>query len=46
MKPDSQKYSQIASIKLEENAIYVHPVITDNRIYIKDKESLTLFTLK
>jgi outer membrane protein assembly factor BamB len=46
LKPDGEKYSQVASIKLEENSIYAHPVITDNRIYIKDKESLTLFTLK
>jgi len=46
LKPDGEKYSQVASIKLEENSIYAHPVVTDNRIYIKDKESLTLFTLK
>lgn len=45
LKPDGQKYNQVALIKLEENSIYAHPVLSDNRIYIKDKDSLTLFTL-
>ena len=46
LKPDGQKYSQVALIKLTETPIYAHPILSGNRIYIKDNESLTLFTVK
>ncbi len=45
LKPDGQKYNQVALIKLKENSIYAHPVLSGNRIFIKDHDSLTLFTL-
>jgi len=45
LRPDGQKYNQIALIKLIESSIYAHPILSGNRIYIKDKESLTLFTV-
>jgi outer membrane protein assembly factor BamB len=45
LKPDGQKYSQVALIKLTETPIYAHPILSGNRIYIKDNESLTLFTV-
>lgn len=45
LKPDGQKYNQVANYKLTETGIYAHPIITGNRIYIKDNENLTLFTL-
>ena len=45
LKPDGQKYNQVALIKLAETPIYAHPILSGNRIYIKDSESLTLFTV-
>jgi len=45
LKPDGQKYNQAALIKLTETPIYAHPILSGNRIYIKDSESLTLFTV-
>jgi len=45
LKPDGQKYNQVALIKLAESSIYAHPVLSGNRIFIKDNESLTLFTI-
>lgn len=45
LKPDGQKYSQVALIKLSETPIYAHPILSGNRIFIKDNESLTLFTV-
>jgi outer membrane protein assembly factor BamB len=45
VKPDGQKYNQVALIKLAESGIYAHPILSGNRIFIKDSESLTLFTL-
>ena len=44
LKPDGKAYSQIAMIKVSDNAIYAHPVLSGNRIYIKDNESLTAYT--
>ncbi len=45
LKPDRQKSNLIAQIKLSEIGIYAHPILSGNRIYIKDSESLTMFTL-
>ncbi len=45
LKPDGQKYNQVTLIKLTESSIYAHPILSGNRIFIKDNESLTLFTL-
>ncbi len=45
LKPDGQKYKPVALIKLTETPIYAHPILSGNRIYIKDSESLTLFTV-
>ena len=45
LKPDGHKYNQVTLIKLKEGSIYAHPVLSDDRIFIKDNESLTLFTL-
>jgi outer membrane protein assembly factor BamB len=43
-KPDGKSYSQLALIKVSENAVYAHPVLSGNRIFIKDSDSLILFT--
>lgn len=46
LKPDGQKYNQLAMIMLPETGIYSHPILSGDRIYIKDKENLTLYTVK
>jgi outer membrane protein assembly factor BamB len=46
LKPDGNAYSQIAAIKVSENTVYAQPILSGNRIYIKDNESLTTFTTK
>jgi outer membrane protein assembly factor BamB len=43
-KPDGKAYSQIVSIKVSDNAVYAQPVLSGNRIYIKDNDSLTMYT--
>jgi outer membrane protein assembly factor BamB len=45
LKPDGNAYSQLAVIKVSDNAVYAHPVLSGNRIFIKDNESLTLYTV-
>ncbi len=45
LRPDGQKYNQEALIELPEKGIYAYPVLSGKRIYIKDADSLIMFTL-
>ena len=45
LKPDGQKFNKVAQLKLAETGIYSHPIVSGNRIFIKDVESLTLYTV-
>jgi outer membrane protein assembly factor BamB len=44
-KPDGNAYSEIKRYKVSDSEIYAHPVVAGNRIFIKDQETLTLWTL-
>jgi outer membrane protein assembly factor BamB len=44
-KPDHQSFKQIARYKIAETEVYAHPVISGNKIYVKDKEFLTCWSL-
>jgi len=41
---DNTEYSQITIIPVSDTPIYAHPVLTGDRIYIKDEEHLILYT--
>jgi outer membrane protein assembly factor BamB len=45
LKPESSAYTEVAKYKVSETAIYAFPVISGNKIYIKDAESLILYSL-
>ncbi|HLN22056.1 MAG TPA: PQQ-binding-like beta-propeller repeat protein [Bacteroidales bacterium] len=45
-KPDPKGYSEVARYKVAETPVYSFPVIAGNNIYIKDAESLTMFSIK
>jgi len=45
IKPSAEKFDVLAKFKVSDNATYAHPVIAGNRIYIKDKDSLTLLLI-
>lgn len=45
IKPNTQEYTELARIKVSDTPIYAHPIIVGNRIFIKDAETLTLWTL-
>jgi outer membrane protein assembly factor BamB len=45
-KASVEKYDQLAKIKVSETPTYAHPVIAGDRIYIKDQDTLTLWTLE
>ena len=44
MKPNTAAYSEIAKYKVSETAIYAFPVIAGNKIYIKDAETLMMYS--
>ncbi len=43
--PSGTEYKKIASYKVAGNEIYAHPVLAGSGIYIKDQDSLSLWTL-
>jgi outer membrane protein assembly factor BamB len=45
-KPSGTEYAEIARIKVTETPTYAHPVLAGNRVFIKDKDSLTLWTVE
>ena len=40
-----KEYSELARFKIAETATYAHPGIAGGRIYVKDQESVTLWTV-
>ena len=45
-KPSDKQYEELARIKVSETPIYAHPVVAGNRIFVKDQDSLTLWTIE
>jgi outer membrane protein assembly factor BamB len=43
--PSDKAYTELARIKVADTPTHAHPVLSRNRIFIKDKESVTLWTL-
>jgi len=44
--PDGKQYAELARIKVSDTPIYAHPVIAGNRIFIKDEQNVTMFTIQ
>jgi len=44
-KPSGKQYEEVAKIKVSDTPTYAHPVIAGNRIFIKDQETVAMFTL-
>ncbi|MDZ7370326.1 MAG: PQQ-binding-like beta-propeller repeat protein [candidate division KSB1 bacterium] len=45
LKPEKAAYHELARYTVSEKAVYAHPLIAGNRIYIKDDQSLTLWAI-
>jgi outer membrane protein assembly factor BamB len=43
--PSDKEFKQLASYKAADTEIYSYPVLSGNRIYIKDKDSVVLWTV-
>ncbi len=44
--PSGQGFEQLASYKVAENETYAHPIAAGNGFYIKDQDSVTLWTIE
>lgn len=44
--PTNEGYKELISYKVSDGQTYAYPIISGNRIFIKDQESLTLFTVE
>ena len=44
-KPSDKRYEELARIKLSDTPVYAHPVIAENRVFVKDRDTLTLWTV-
>ena len=45
-KPNEKQYEEVARYKVCDTPVYPHPVIAGKRIFIKDKDSLALWTIE
>ena len=46
LSPVASKFSTLALYKVSDTPIYAHPLIVENKIYIKDKEDLILYSIE
>ncbi|MHB1422291.1 MAG: PQQ-like beta-propeller repeat protein [Gemmataceae bacterium] len=44
--PSDKGFKQLASYKVASGDTYAYPVVAGNRVYIKDKDSITLWTIE
>ncbi|MCI0360961.1 MAG: PQQ-like beta-propeller repeat protein [Planctomycetaceae bacterium] len=44
--PSDKEFKKLASYKVGDKATYAYPIIAGNRIYIKDADSVTLWTVE
>lgn len=45
-KPGNAQYAEVARTKVAQSATYAHPVLSGNRIFVKDEDAVTLWTLE
>ncbi len=44
--PSDKEFKQVASYKVADSATYAYPVVAGNRVFVKDNDSLTLWTIQ
>jgi outer membrane protein assembly factor BamB len=45
-KPSDKQYEELARIKVAATAVYAHPVVAGNRIFVRDQDAVTLWTIE
>jgi outer membrane protein assembly factor BamB len=44
--PDGKEFKKVASYKVADGGTYAYPIISGNRVFIKDQDSLSLWTIE
>lgn len=44
--PGTKEFTELANYKVADGQVHAYPVVSGNRIYVKDKTSLTLWTVE
>ena len=44
--PSDKQFTELARIKVADTSTYAHPVIAGNRIFVKDQDAVTMWTIK
>ena len=44
--PDDKKYTELARIKVADKPTHAYPVLSGNRVFVKDQDSVTLWTVQ
>jgi hypothetical protein len=44
--PNEKAYTELARIKVAESQTHAHPILSGNRVFIKDKDSVALLTIE
>ncbi len=44
--PVKEEYSELARIKIADSPTYAHPVVSGNRIYIRDEKTITMWKIE
>jgi hypothetical protein len=44
--PNDKKYIEQARIKVAETPTYAYPVVSGNRLFVKDRDAVTLWTIQ
>ena len=44
--PGEKAYTELARIKVADSQTHAYPILSGNRIFIKDKDSVTLWTIE
>ena len=46
VQPGGEKYTEVAKVKVADSATHAYPVVSGNRLIIKDQNSVALLTLE
>jgi outer membrane protein assembly factor BamB len=44
--PNGEEFKQVASYKISESETHAYPIVAGNRVFIKDDDSVTLWTIE
>ncbi|MGC8885926.1 MAG: hypothetical protein ACP5MG_02060 [Verrucomicrobiia bacterium] len=45
-KPSEKQFEQVARVKIAESQTFAHPVLRGNKIIVKDRDSVALWSLE